>query len=138
MTLFFWRKKEVATPLRVGKMIVVQEAPQRFTLTVSGVISPQLVAECQKKILAVGRQGSKSRGMIRADDFQGFVRGFDGGTSEIERALGIDEIVERIAVVANEKWHENLEIFMGGWMRKAQISFFAPTDVERARAWLES
>ena len=138
MNLFFWRKKETAAPLRAGTMVLTQPAPARFVLTVSGVITPQKVAEAQQKILAAGRPGAKFRGLILAEAFQGWAPGFDGGLGEVERMVAVDEVVERMAVVAFDKWHENLRLFMGGWMRKAELKFFAMQDVEKARAWLES
>ena len=138
MNLFFWRKKKTANPLRAGTMALIQEKPLRFTLTVSGVISPPHVAVAQKKIMEICRPGTQSRGILRAEGFQGFARGFDGGTAEIERMFAIDEVVERIAVVAEENMQEKLSVFMGGWTRKARLKFFVSEEMDKARAWLES
>ncbi len=138
MNLFFWRKKEDATPRQAGTMSLIQETPLRFTLTIAGVISPPHVAVAQKKVLEVCKPGTKSRGIIRAEGFQGFARGFDGGTAEIERMFAIDEVVERIAVVADTKLHEPMSLFMGGWTRKTPLKFFAPQEAALAKTWLES
>ena len=138
MNLFFWRKKEAANPLHAGSMALIQENPLRFTLTMSGVISPPHVAIAQEKIIEICRPGTQSRGMIRAEGFQGFARGFDGGTSEIERMFAIDEVVERLAVVADEQMHEKLGLFMGGWTRKTQLKLFAPQERVKAEAWLDA
>jgi hypothetical protein len=78
------------------------------------------------------------RGLVDAEGFKGWVKGFDGGTAEIERMFEIDDITERLAVVADKQWHEQLKLFMGVWTRKAPVKFFTIQERNAALAWLKS
>jgi hypothetical protein len=138
MGLFSWLKKKEEPPgLQPGRIDASPIAGGVVVLKVSGVVSPAVMAEAQKRILAIAGRGGKLRGLIVAEGFQGFAKGFDGGMSEIERMSAIDEKVERMAVVADGKWHEQLRLFMLAGMRQTDIRFFGPAEKDAARAWLQ-
>jgi hypothetical protein len=136
MNLRFWKKKAAPAP-GASEVVVVREASGLIFVKVSGLLSPKSVSDAQAKILELGRQGTTLRGLIDATEFRGWARGFDGGTSEVEKMFAVDEIVDRMAVVADSHWHENLGLFLGAWMRKAKIEFFTVQERDKARAWLQ-
>ena len=140
MSLFFGRKKKTdPVPVsKTGNIVVGRGLPGRLVLKISGVVTPEAVAETQRKVIETAGQGAPvTQGLFDAREFQGWAPGFDGGMSDIEKMMAIDRIFERIAVIADEGWHESLALFMGAWARKAQIKFFAPRDKEKALTWLE-
>jgi hypothetical protein len=136
MSWLFWKKKE-SPALRAGTITVGKDPAGFLVMKVSGVISPQAVSGAQAKILALGSRQGRLRGLIDATEFQGWVKGFDGGSAEIEKMFSVDEITERIAVVADRAWHENLGLFLGTWMRKTPIKFFSVEERMEAMSWLQ-
>lgn len=128
--------KNTAPGSQAGSVTVEKTGPRRLSLTVTGVISAQQIAAAQRKLLELA--GPQSRALIQAEDFTGFARGAAGGMAAIERMHEVDELVDRIAVVADRAKHEDLNLFLCGWTRKAQLKFFAPGELEKAKVWLES
>ena len=134
MGLMFWKKKELA---QAGKIEVSRDPAGLVMIKVSGALSPDILAAAQQKILAIGSKGPKMRGLIEADGFRGWVKGFDGGTTEVERMFEIDDITERLAVVADKEWHEQMKLFLGTWTRRAPVKFFTTQDRTAAIAWVK-
>jgi hypothetical protein len=49
-----------------------------------------------------------------------------------------DKDIEKIAVVSDPRWRDDMLIFLFADYRQAEARFFAETDLEPARAWLMS
>ena len=49
-----------------------------------------------------------------------------------------DKDIEKIAVVGEPRWRDEMLIFLFVDYRQAEVQFFAETDLEPARAWLMS
>ena len=137
MNLKFWKKQEEPAP-QAGTITVTKDASGLLTLKVSGVISPQAIADDQSKLLAIGSQGGRLRGLVDAEEFQGWTRGFNGGMTEVEKMFSIDEMTDRMAVVADARMHEKLKLFLCVWMRSAPVKFFELKDRAAAMSWLQS
>jgi hypothetical protein len=137
MDLMFWKKKD-SPPPQTGTISVNKDATGLMILKVTGVIAAKTVSDAQTKILALGSQGGRLRGLIDAEQFQGWARGFNGGMSEAEKMFSIDDITDRIAVVADSQWHEKLRLFLCVWMRNGTIKFFDVSDRAEALSWLQS
>jgi len=134
---FFSRKQKAPAP-QPGRITVSRDASGLLVLKVTGLISPQSVADAQAKILAAAVGGEKLRGLIDAEEFHGWARGFNGGMSEAEKMFSIDDLSDRIAVVADPKFHERLRNFLCIWMRQAKFRFFDVPDRASAMSWLQS
>jgi len=119
-------------------LTIEQIKPQRFVITVRGEITAKSVAAVQKELIASVQPGTPARGIIRAEGFVGFAPGAAGGMDAIERMYKVDEVVERIAVIAKASHHEMFNMFLCTWMRKSEIRFFTPAGLLKAQAWLES
>lgn len=138
MSIFPWKKKKPTGPvLHAGQVSVGRDSAGLVIVKVSGVLTPQVMASAQSQILAIESQGAKLRGLVDGVGFQGWAKGFDGGMGELERMYTIDEKMERMAVVAEESFHESLGLFMGAWTRKARPKFFTPAQMDQAKAWLK-
>jgi hypothetical protein len=46
--------------------------------------------------------------------------------------------IERIAIVADEKWRHETMMFAAADLRKAPVEFFPSSDIDRARDWLSA
>jgi hypothetical protein len=49
-----------------------------------------------------------------------------------------DKHMEKIAVVANDKWKDQLLMLLGAGMRQAAVEFFPDSGEEAARGWLRN
>ena len=136
MSFQFWKKKSAPAPV-TGSITVSKDSSGLLIMKISGLITPQAVSAAQAKILAVATQRAKLRGLIDAEEFQGWAKGFDGGMSEVEKMFSIDDITDRLAVVAEAKWHERLRNFLCVWMRQANIKFFELHERAAAMSWLQ-
>ena len=45
--------------------------------------------------------------------------------------------IAKIAIVAEPRWETQALAFAGAGLRKAPVRFFAPNELEQARAWLK-
>jgi hypothetical protein len=121
-----------------GSITVERTGFQRLQITVDGMVELRHVEAAQKKVLDIADPGSQTRGLVRAEKFTGFARGAGGGMDEIMRMYAVDERIERIAVVADPTQHEDLNLYLCGWTRRAELQCLAPSELEKAKAWLES
>ena len=47
-----------------------------------------------------------------------------------------DRDIEKIAVVGDPRWRDEMQVFLFADYRQAEARFFAETEMEPARAWL--
>lgn len=139
MSIFPWKKKKAGEPAPRVSNIGLSKDPSGFVkLTITGVVTPKMAADCQNYILQMEKQSDKLRGLIDATEFEGFSRGFNGGFDELDRMFSIDKFLERMAVVADEKWHDSLALFFGVNNRNAEFKFFDTLAMDSAKAWVKS
>jgi hypothetical protein len=80
----------------------------------------------------VGRVGA-FRLLVMLKDFQGFGAGNWNATSI--QSLN-DDVIDRIAIVGDKKWEDQVLMFTGAGLRRAEIEFFELDDSPKASAWL--
>jgi len=83
---------------------------------------------------AIGRFGSV-RCLIILDDFQGWKRGEAWGDLSFQQEH--DDKIERIAVVGDEQWRDDVLAYMVAPLRSTEIQYFAAHHLDQANAWLE-
>ena len=105
-----------------------------YVLRISGVFTNQ----DRKAIEEAGRaeldRRSKIKVLILADGFAGW--GKEGDWGDIRFMLEYDHYMEKIAVVADEKWRDKLLMFLAAGHREAAVEFFPSGEESRAREWL--
>lgn len=105
-----------------------------YILRMSGVFTNQ----DRKGLEQVGRaeidRHSKIRILILADGFTGW--GKEGDWGDIRFMLEYDPYIEKIAVVADEKWRDPFLMYLGAGHRKAAVEFFPSGEESKARQWL--
>jgi len=111
-----------------------KEASGLYVLRISGVFTNQ----DRKAMEAAGRaeidRSSKIRVLVLADGFAGWSK--EGDWGDIRFMLEFDPCMEKIAVVADEKWRDLFLMYLAAGHRKAAVEFFSSGGESRAREWL--
>lgn len=76
----------------------------------------------------------KVRVLIRLEGFAGWEPGEQWG--DVSFFFRHDKDIERIAVVGDPRWRDQMLMFLFADYRQAEARFFPETDLETARAWL--
>jgi hypothetical protein len=77
---------------------------------------------------------SQFRGLLELEDFQGWSR--EPGWEDSFFIAEDGNRISKIAFVGDEKWKEEVFMFMGKQMRKTAIEFFPKNQLAQAKAWL--
>ena len=73
--------------------------------------------------------------LILAEAFSGWGKKGDWGNLDFMNEF--DPRIEKIAVVADEKWLDEMLMYLGAGFRRAAVSFFAAGSEDEARRWLQ-
>lgn len=74
------------------------------------------------------------RGLLELDDFQGWSR--EAGWEDSFFITEDGNRISKVAFVGDEKWKDEVYMFMGKQMRKTAIEFFPQNQLAQAKAWL--
>jgi len=117
-------------------IIFTKESENCFVICIKGVLTFDDLKEAEKS----GREGidrsQKVNLLVLAEQFSGW--GKDGDWGDLTFMNEYDSNVERIAVVADEKWRDQLLMFLGDGRRQASVMFFFPDEEKDARDWLQN
>jgi hypothetical protein len=78
--------------------------------------------------------GRKGHVLLFLEDFEGWKSSESWG--ELEFLERNDEMLDRIAIVGDERWREQMELFMLKGLRPVDIRYFTPEEEALARAWV--
>ena len=105
-----------------------------YVIRISGLFTNQ----DRKAMEAAGRaeidRRSKIKILLLADGFSGW--GKEGDWGDIRFMLEYDPYMEKIAVVADEKWRDPFLMYLAAGHRKAAVEFFPSGEENKAREWL--
>jgi len=105
-----------------------------YVIRISGVFTN----DQRKALEAAGRaeidRRSKIKILLLADGFAGW--GKEGDWGDIRFMLEYDPYMEKIAVVADEKWRDPFLMYLAAGHRKAAVEFFSQGQEKKAREWL--
>lgn len=112
-------------------------ADRVYRITLSGLLT---WAEFQTFLAQVETENVFSNGKIKLllllDEFAGWEPGEEWG--DVSFFFKHDPDIEKIAVVGESRWRDEMQMFLFADYRQAEVKFFAETDLEPARAWLMS
>lgn len=74
--------------------------------------------------------------LIHLENFSGWEPGDQWG--DVSFFFRHDQDIEKIAVVGDPRWRDEMLVFLFADYRQAEARFFPETDLEPARAWLVS
>ena len=113
-----------------------KESDDLFVIRVDGVFT----GEDKKEIENKGRQELKLltcvRMLVLAAKFAGWGR--EGDWGDLTFLYESDPKIEKIAVVAEGKWKDEMLMYLGAGRRQAQVKFFLYDEEEVAKVWLQS
>lgn len=105
-------------------------------LRLSGLLTSADMTSLQKLALQLISAGRKPRLLAILDDFQGWSRHDDWNEIEFLTEHGDD--VARMAVVGDDKWKDDIYLFVGKGLRTTEIEFFPSAALEEAEKWVAS
>jgi hypothetical protein len=113
---------------------IVNVSGRLLTLKFSGIVTYPEFTAGQQGVAELIRQHGKLRILAMLENFRGWAPEGDwGDTTWVDQ---YDPLIERIAIVGDKKWEEQVLWFTLQGLRKALIEYFQPADLSKALAWL--
>ena len=113
---------------------ISKESNDYITVTVSGVFLFEELEAVQNSAEKMLKSDAKVNCLILADQFSGW--GTDGDWGDLTFMYESDPHLGKIAIVAEEKWRDELLMFLGAGRRQAAVKFFCLNEEPDARIWL--
>ena len=104
-------------------------------ITVEGTVTNQELEEAIKGLQAGFDHGGKTRIIEIIQHFTGIE--LSAIWTDIRLGVPLAQKVERVAVVADQKWIRQLAE-LGHLFTRAELKVFAPAELEQARAWISA
>jgi len=108
------------------------EGQRLLTVRLHGILRRAELDECQRAAAKIIRDAGKVAALILLDGFQGWERTEAWG--DVSFLTEYDTDIEKIAIVGEERWRDEVLIFAGAGVRHSPVRYF--TDPTSARAWL--
>jgi hypothetical protein len=117
-------------------LTIIDASGPIVSATISGRLSRSEVKQIQATALEAIRRCGKISALFLLENFQGWRR--EGGWGDISFMTEHDKDIAKIAVVGDEQWRDFIYGFLAKGFRQAEVEFFVPADLAKARAWLEA
>jgi hypothetical protein len=114
---------------------VEQESPRVIEVQLAGRLSSQEWHATLKDVAKLLRPEERACILLAAQGFEGWEPG-DWDDLSFQREH--DQHIARIAIVADQKWKDQVLMFAGQGLRKVDIRFFTPPEAAQARQWVAS
>jgi hypothetical protein len=108
------------------------EGQRLLVVRINGILRQAEFDECQRAAAEVIRAAGKVAALIVLDGFQGWEHRDEWG--DMSFLIEHDNDIEKIAIVGQEKWREEVLMFAGAGLRHSSVRYF--NDSDSARAWL--
>jgi hypothetical protein len=112
-----------------------KESENLFVVQVKGTFTIEDLKEIQNKAHAEIDRSQKVKLLVLAEQFSGW--GKEGDWGDLTFMYEHDPYIEKIAVVAESKWKDEMLMFVGANRRQASVEFFLPDETQGARDWLQ-
>jgi hypothetical protein len=109
------------------------EGDDVYLVKASGMLAKSELEAVEAAMVPVLARG-KIRLLILLERFEGWKRGDDWSDMHFYETHGAS--VERIAIVGEEKWRADAQVFLLAGLRAAPVRFFGAGELEQARGWL--
>ena len=113
-----------------------KESENLFVVQIKGTFTFEDLKEIQNKAHAEIVSSRKVKLLILAERFSEW--GKDGDWGDLTFMYEHDPYIEKIAVVAEGKWKDEILMFVGADRRQASVEFFLADGEEDARDWLRN
>jgi hypothetical protein len=115
-------------------VLVIKESSDFFTVKISGIFTYQDMKAIEETGGSELPRDDKIKILVVAKEFSGWGKGGDWG--DLTFMYQNDQYIEKIAIVADEKWRQEFLMFIGAGRRQAAVEFFLQGEEDEARAWL--
>jgi len=116
-------------------VIFTKESEILFVIRTEGFLTFDDLKKVEKKGREEIVRNQKIKLLVLAEQFSGW--GKEGDWGDLTFMHEYDSYIEKIAIVANEKWRDQLLMFLGAGRRQAPVMFFSPDEEKDARDWLQ-
>ena len=113
---------------------IVEPTGPIINAKITGELSNSEVRQMQTAALEAIRTCGKISALFILEDFQGWKRAADWG--DVTFLTEHDKDIAKIAVVGEDKWRDSIYAFLAKGFRQAEVEFFLPGDLEKARLWV--
>ena len=117
-------------------VIFTKEPENVLVVQVNGIFTFEDLKEFENKARAEIDRSQKVKLLILAEQISGW--GKEGDWGDLTFMYEYDPYIEKIAVVADKKWRNQIIMFIGVGRRQASVGFFFSGEEEDARDWLQS
>ena len=115
---------------------LTKESEELLVVNIKGIFTFEDLKEVQDKGRGeIGRSGEVKM-LVLAEGFSGW--GKEGDWGDLTFMYEHDANIEKIAVVAEEEWKDQISMFVGAGRRQALVRFFLPGGEKDARDWLQN
>jgi hypothetical protein len=111
------------------------DSPPVITVRMSGRIGSREWRAALSDVAKLLNPQERTSVLVLADAFDGWEQ---GDWDDLSFRQEYDPFIDRLAIVADEKWQDRSLMFAGKGLRRIGIEFFKPTEIEKARRWLTS
>ena len=116
-------------------ILIETKANGLLNVIVSNLMTREDVNHCQKTVATAIKRYGNLKILVVLDAFQGW------GTSDEWKDFlfyaEYEDKIEKIAVIGDLKWRDDMFSFLSGSFRSGLIEFFNPSQESEARTWLE-
>ncbi len=117
-------------------VIFTKESEGLFVINVKGSFTFNDQKEVENRARAEIDRAQKTKLLVLAEEFSGW--GKEGDWGDMTFMYEYDPYIEKIAVVADEEWKDQILMFVGAGRRQASVEFFFTGQEQDAREWLLS
>ena len=117
-------------------MTFTKESDDLFVINVQGVLTFEDIKEVENKASEGIDRSKKTKLLVLAEDFTGW--GKEGDWGDLTFMYEYDPHIEKIAVVAEANWKDEMLMYLGAGRRQAEVKFFLYDEEKDARDWLGS
>jgi hypothetical protein len=110
------------------------ESETVYRIEMSGRLHKDELDECQARLAGEIRRVGHVHLLIVLRSFKGWAAHPDW--NDLTFYVRHGDAIERIAIVGDRQWESQALMFAAAGLRKAPVQFFAPDDLDAARAWL--
>ncbi len=112
-----------------------KESDDLFVISVQGTLTFENQKEIENKASKEINRSSKIKLLVLAEQFAGW--GKEGDWGDLTFFHEYDPYIEKIAVVAEANWKDQILMFIGAGRRQAEVKFFFYDEEKGARDWLQ-
>ena len=117
-------------------MTFTKESDDLFVICIKGVFTFNDQKEIEMKARAKIDHNQKAKLLVLAEQFAGW--GKEGDWGDLTFMYEYDPSIEKIAVVAEERWKDQILMHVGAGRRQALVKFFFTGKGKDAREWLQN